>query len=45
MKTVKQQIFDILKFFMLFYVTSVLLQLTYSISFISRILFIYLMLH
>ncbi|MBR2316473.1 MAG: hypothetical protein IKA37_00725 [Spirochaetales bacterium] len=42
MKTVKQQIFDILKFFMLFYVTSVLLQLTYSISFyISDIIHIF----
>lgn len=42
MKTVKQQVFDILKFFILFYVTSVLLQLTYSISFyISDIIHIF----
>lgn len=42
MKTVWQQIFDIAKFFLLFYVTSVLLQLTYSISFyISDIIHIF----
>ena len=42
MKTAKQQIFDIIKFFILFYITSVLLQLTYSISFyISDIVHIF----
>ena len=42
MKTVKQQVFDIIKFFILFYITSVLLQLTYSISFyISDIIHVF----
>lgn len=42
MKTAKQHIFDIIKFFVLFYITSVLLQLTYSISFyISDIIHIF----
>lgn len=42
MKTAWQHILDIAKFFPLFYVTSVLLQLTYSISFyISDIIHIF----